>query len=66
MGDDDTVAAGLRSAAAPVREASGRVVAAVNVAVSSSDWSSPRLVRELRPPLVRTCAEISQLLGYAG
>jgi IclR family pca regulon transcriptional regulator len=62
---DEELAFGLRSVAAPVFDAAGRVVAGANVAVSSRDWSSQRIVRELRPMVVRSCEEISGLLGYA-
>jgi IclR family pca regulon transcriptional regulator len=61
---DEELAFGLRSVAAPVYDATGRVVAGANVAVQSRDWSSQRIVRELRPMVVQTCQEISGLLGY--
>jgi IclR family transcriptional regulator, pca regulon regulatory protein len=63
---DEELAHGLRSVAAPLRDASGIVVAAANVAVPSRDWSTQRIVRELRPLIQQTCAEISGLLGYRG
>jgi IclR family pca regulon transcriptional regulator len=63
---DEELAFGLRSVAAPIRDASGAVVAGANIAVGARDWSNQRLVRELRPPIVQTCADISRLLGYAG
>jgi IclR family pca regulon transcriptional regulator len=63
---DEELAFGLRSVAAPVYDATGQVVAGANVAVSSRDWSSQRIVRELRPMVVQTCEEISGLLGYQG
>ncbi|XVQ07165.1 IclR family transcriptional regulator [Spirillospora sp. CA-255316] len=63
---DEELAFGLRSVAAPVRDASGRVVAGLNIAVQSRDWSTQRIVRELRPQAVRTGQEISALLGYSG
>jgi IclR family pca regulon transcriptional regulator len=63
---DEELAFGLRSVAAPVRDASGRVVAGANLAVPSRDWSSQRIVRELKPAVVSTCREISGLLGYGG
>jgi IclR family pca regulon transcriptional regulator len=40
----------------------GRVLAGVNLAVQAQDWSSQRIVRELRPAVLATCAEISGLL----
>ena len=62
---DEELAFGLRSVAAPVHDATGRVIAGANVAVSSRDWSAQRIVRELRPMVVRTAEEISGLLGYS-
>lgn len=61
---DEELAFGLRSVAAPVFNAEGEVVAGANVAVQSRDWSSQRIVRELKPKIVETCREISSLLGY--
>jgi IclR family pca regulon transcriptional regulator len=61
---DEELAFGLRSVAAPVRDAGGRVVAGANLAVQSRDWSSQRIVRELKPLVVKACDEISALLGY--
>lgn len=60
---DEELAHGLRSVAGPVRRSDGRVVAGVNLAVQARDWSTQRIVRELRPALLETCAEISSLLG---
>jgi IclR family transcriptional regulator, pca regulon regulatory protein len=61
---DEELAFGLRSVAAPVRNATGQVVAGANLAVQSRDWSSQRIVRELKPLIMQTCDEISGLLGY--
>ena len=63
---DEELAYGLRSVAAPVRGESGAVVAGANLAVQSRDWPAARITRELRPMVAETCAEISQLLGYRG
>ena len=63
---DEELAYGLRSVAAPVRGESGAVVAGANLAVQSRDWPAARITRELRPMVEETCAEISQLLGYRG
>jgi IclR family pca regulon transcriptional regulator len=60
---DEELAFGLRSVAAPVRDASGRVVAGANLAVQSRDWSSQRIVRELKPLVTAACEDISALLG---
>lgn len=63
---DEELAFGLRSVAAPIRDATGVVVAGANIAVSSRDWPSQRLVRELSPLVVKACGEISRLLGHSG
>ena len=59
---DEELAYGLRSVAAPIVGPDGRVLAGVNLAVQARDWSSQRIVRELRPAVLATCAEISGLL----
>jgi IclR family pca regulon transcriptional regulator len=63
---DEELAFGLRSVAAPVRDAAGRVVAGANMAVQARDWSAQRIARELRPRITQTCRVISGLLGYSG
>lgn len=60
---DEELAYGLRSVAAPLRDASGAVVAAANVAVPAMGFPVTRLLDELRPRLVSTCQEITRLLG---
>jgi IclR family transcriptional regulator, pca regulon regulatory protein len=59
---DEELAYGLRSVAAPIIGPDGRVLAGVNLAVQARDWSTQRIVRELRPAVLATCAEISALL----
>jgi IclR family pca regulon transcriptional regulator len=59
---DEELAYGLRSIAAPIHEGGGRVIAAANVAVRSTDWPHRRIVDELRPPLSDACEEISSVL----
>jgi IclR family pca regulon transcriptional regulator len=65
---DEELAHGLRSVAGPITGTGGRVIAGVNLAVQARDWSTQRIVRELKPVLLETCAEISQLAaaGSAG
>jgi IclR family pca regulon transcriptional regulator len=63
---DEELAFGLRSVAAPVYDSTGRVVAGANVAVQSRDWTTRRIVRELKPKVVAACREISALLGHSG
>jgi IclR family pca regulon transcriptional regulator len=58
---DEELAHGLRSIAGPITAPGGSIVAGVNVAVQARDWSTQRIVRELRPVVLETCAEISQL-----
>ncbi len=64
--NDEELAPGLRSVAAPVRDGSGAVVAAVNVAVHLSMWSgaTEAILPLLEPPLRRTVHEISARMGY--
>jgi IclR family pca regulon transcriptional regulator len=59
---DEELAYGLRSVAAPITGPDGRVLAGVNLAVQARDWSAQRIVSELRPAVLATCAEISGLL----
>jgi IclR family pca regulon transcriptional regulator len=64
--NDEELAPGLRSLAAPVRDRSGAVVAAVNIAVHLSAWnaSMEAVAARLETPLRRTTADISARLGY--
>jgi len=58
---DEELAHGLRSVAGPIVGAGDRVVAGVNVAVQARDWDAGRLVGDLKPAVLQTCAEISAL-----
>jgi IclR family pca regulon transcriptional regulator len=60
---DEEVAAGLRSISAPLRDGSGTVTAAVNIAVNASVVSVGELVETMLEPLLAACAEISVRLG---
>jgi len=60
---DEELAYGLRSVAGPVTGPAGRVMAGVNLAVQARDWSTQRIIRELKPAVLETCAEISALLA---
>jgi IclR family pca regulon transcriptional regulator len=62
---DEELAYGLRSVAAPITSPDGRVLAGVNLVVAARDWSSQRIIRELRPAVQAACAEISGLLSDA-
>ena len=60
--NDEELAAGLRSVAAPVRDRTGRVVAAVNIAIHLTVWNASveSVVSRLEGPLRHTVAEISR------
>ena len=62
---DQELEEGLRSAAAPIRNRDGNVVAAVNLSVSASRTSLRRLEEEFVPPLLETATQISRDLGSA-
>ena len=55
---DQELEEGLRSVAAPIRDAAGRVVAAVNVSAHASRTSLREMRRRLVPPLLTTAANI--------
>lgn len=63
---DEELALGVRSVAAPVRDRSGNVIAAVNTAVHLTAWNASieQIAHRLGRPLIRTTAEISARLGY--
>jgi IclR family pca regulon transcriptional regulator len=64
--NDEELAPGLRSIAAPVRDRSGNVVAAINIAVHLTTWTASveAVTTRLEAPLRRTAADISARLGY--
>jgi IclR family pca regulon transcriptional regulator len=62
--DDEELAAGLYAIAAPVRNESRDVVAAVNLAAPSSMIALEELVDALGPHLVSTADRVSARLGY--
>jgi IclR family pca regulon transcriptional regulator len=55
---DQELEEGLRSLAAPIRDASGRVVAAVNVSARAAATTVESVRRDLLPPLLATAARI--------
>jgi IclR family pca regulon transcriptional regulator len=61
---DEELAYGLRSVAAPVRDASARVIAGVSVGVQSWDWPTERMLEELEPLILTAGQDISGLLGH--
>ncbi|MER5223227.1 IclR family transcriptional regulator domain-containing protein [Streptomyces flaveus] len=56
---DEQLAPGIRSVAAPLRDGSGRVVAALNVNAHAAETSVERLVGEHLPLLLQTAGDIS-------
>jgi IclR family transcriptional regulator, pca regulon regulatory protein len=56
---DEALAPGIRSVAAPLRDGTGRVIAAVNVNAHAAETSVERLVGEHLPLLLATAGEIS-------
>jgi IclR family pca regulon transcriptional regulator len=61
--NDEEMAVGLRSVAAPVREATGQAVAAINVSVPSARVSRQELETLLAPMVMDTARRISLALG---
>ncbi len=61
--NNEELAYGLRSLAAPVRSQAGDVVAAINIAVHRSLVSMDELLDELAAALERTAGEISDHIG---
>ncbi len=57
---------GLRSVAAPVRDASGAVIAAVNIAVPASRVEPDELVGRFAGKVVGVTQVISEAMGYRG
>jgi IclR family pca regulon transcriptional regulator len=62
--NDEETAFGLRSVAAAVRDASGRPVAAINVAVPAGQVSVAGLERSIAPLVVEAAALVSGQLGF--
>jgi IclR family pca regulon transcriptional regulator len=63
---DQELEEGLRSLAAPVRDRSGRVVAAANIATQAARTSAAEARRNLLPVLLRTVEQIGADLRAAG
>lgn len=60
---DQELEVGLRSIAVPIRNATGNVVAAVNLSVHASVMTTETMREELLPPLRNTADAISRELG---
>lgn len=56
---DEHLASGIRSVAAPIRDGSGRVVAALNVTVHAAETSVDTLIDDYLPLLLQAAARIS-------
>jgi IclR family pca regulon transcriptional regulator len=54
---------GLRSVAAPVRSADGRVIAALGMSASAASADEETMRERFAPMLVRAAAQISERLG---
>jgi len=63
---DQELEEGLRSLAAPVRDRSGRVIAAANIATHAARTSAAEARRSLLPVLLRTVEQIGADLRAAG
>lgn len=57
---DEMLSVGIRSIAAPVRDAEGRTAAAMNVTVHAAETSIERLTDEYLPLLLETAAAVSE------
>ncbi len=61
--NDEELAIGLRSVAAPIRGNRGKMVAAINISVPGSRISRQEIEEQLAPKVVKTARLISSLLG---
>ena len=63
---DGELEAGLRSIAAPVRDATGAIVAAVNISTHSLQVPLDQLLGPMRQRILETAAAVSEALGFNG
>ena len=56
---DQEVSAGLRGVAAPIRDASEQVVAAINIAVPATRVSREEMLQRIRPLVIETAYQVS-------
>lgn len=63
---DQELELGVRSIAAPIRDATGQVIAAVNVSTLTARVSLADLRTRLRPRVLAAAQQISAALGYGG
>jgi len=64
--NDEELAAGLRSVAAPVRHRNGEIVAAINISIPAARAPCQELEQVLAPMVVKTAREISRAVGAVG
>jgi IclR family pca regulon transcriptional regulator len=57
---DQELEEGIRSLAAPIHDATGRVVAAVNASAHASRWSVDAMLEQLLPRLLEAAAAIDR------
>lgn len=60
---DEELAYGLRSVAAPIRNANSLVVAAINLAVPATKWTLDELIEQFLPDVIETAQTISAALS---
>ena len=60
---DQELEIGLRSIGVPVKDAHGRIAAAINISVQASRMSCADMEATLRPPLVAAAHELGLLLA---
>lgn len=60
---DQELEVGRRSAAAPVRDANGQVIAALSLSCGTSEYTMAQLMADFVPPLRETAKNISVVLG---
>jgi len=63
--DDEELAVGLRAVAAPIRDASKKAIAAINISGAIMTINLERIDHELRSAVMKTAEQISSLLGYS-
>jgi len=59
---DEELELGIRGVAAPIRDETGRVVAAINVSTTSARTTKKMIQATIVPPLLRTASDISAAL----
>jgi IclR family pca regulon transcriptional regulator len=60
--NDEELSIGNRAVAAPITDKQGYAVAAINIAVPTTEYSQSQMEKKLAPPVKRTAHEISEAL----